>query len=618
MCGIAGLVSPGYFPEAMGVVERMVAKLRHRGPDGNGVVRLGANAVLGHARLSIVDLESGAQPMSSPDRKLAVTFNGEIYGYRELKARQDYPFRTESDTEVLLALYNRHGKDMVRHLPGMFAFAIWDAGTHTLFCARDRFGEKPFYFVKTSEGGFLFASEIKAILASGLVDPVVEMGSVAHYLWQNHIPSSASVYSNIHVLPPAHSLILHKGKLEIRRYWNFPEVDEGIDPVEAAERFSELLQNAVRKQLVADVPVSGFLSAGLDSTTIMALASKAPNPPKAFSFDFQTGDSEADTAENSSARYGLDFQRIEIERHDPAELLETLVEVYDEPFADSSAIPTYLISRAASRYAKVALTGDGGDEMTGGYDYFYQPLLDFNTCKRLEKIGKQVHQFAALLWRLGFQKRAARTFQIGERIGEFRNHKGIPEALLGRRACFTPAQVKRLLRNHGKFDFQPAGGASGDRTLDAVFRCDIEGYMAGQILVKTDRASMAHGLELRSPFLDVEVAEFLLGLPARLKIVKGRSKWILREAFESLWSASVSKGPKRGFDSPLEVWLQGSGFQKLIWERLRDPRSRIWTILAPENLEVTLQNLTPQQTYNLLNLSIWMEKNEAAYCRTSQ
>ena len=607
MCGLAGMVGTRRSVEGTGVVERMVEKLRHRGPDGQGVANFDACAVLGHTRLSIVDLVSGAQPMVSADKRLAVTFNGEIYGYRDLKKSLSYPFRTGSDTEVLLALYEKHGRNMMHRLPGMFAFAIWDRLEKTLFCARDRFGEKPFYFAWTPQGDFLFASEIKAILATGLVDRKIRIDSLAYYLWQNHVRPDATIYSGIHVLPPAHWLMLRNGKMETGRYWDFPEVDREMDFQEAAQRFAGLMSSAVERQLVADVPVSGFLSSGLDSTTIMALAAQSPNPPKAFSFDFKTGDSEADIAENSCQKYGLEFQRIEVEHHDPADILGRLADVYDEPFADSSAIPTYLISQAASRFAKVALTGDGGDEMAGGYDYFYQPLLDFRLAKFFGGQEGAVQMFASVLWKTGFRDSAAGVFKFSERIREFRDCNGLAEALLNRRQCFSRSEIGRFLpgleywHEHGKLSKR--GG------MEEIFRCDIEGYMAGQILVKTDRASMAHGLELRAPFLDVDVANFLLSLPPEFKIARGRSKAILREAFSGLWTKSVSSAPKRGFDSPLHEWFLGKGLQKMINERLKDPQSRIWKILHTRNPEAVLVGRSNQQIFTLLCLAVWLDSS---------
>jgi asparagine synthase (glutamine-hydrolysing) len=289
MCGIAGIVnSHGLDASARSRVGRMVESLRHRGPDGSGVEVPGSCAVLGHARLAIVDLAGGAQPMRSSDGKITVTFNGEIYGYRGLRAATAYPYATESDTELLLAMYAAAGPEMVRRLPGMFAFAIWDDREKSLFGARDRFGEKPFYYALTHDGSFVFASEIKAILASGLVDPVLDLESVAHFLQKSYVHPHRTIYANVSTLPPGHCLTFREGKVSVEKYWTLPELRGRMSLEDAAEELGRLLRAAVAKQLVADVPVSGFLSSGLDSTTIMAIAaeqnpdliSRTPSPKR--------------------------------------------------------------------------------------------------------------------------------------------------------------------------------------------------------------------------------------------------------------------------------------------------------------------------------------------------
>jgi asparagine synthase (glutamine-hydrolysing) len=382
MCGIAGIIQTEGGVDFTGHVNQMVAVLKHRGPDGSGVLKVGTHGTLGHARLSIVDLEAGAQPMKNRDGRLAITFNGEIYGYRELRKQFDYPYSTESDTEVILAMYQKSGENMIRSLPGMFSFAIWDDRHRILFCARDRFGEKPFYYALTSSGDFIFASEINAILASGLIEPVLDLESLAHFLRKSYVHPQKTIYSNIFTLPPAHSLTFRDGKVVVRKYWEFPRSESIFSLDDAAERLGELLRNALKKQLVADVPVSGFLSSGLDSTTIMALATEENPNLTAFSFDFENENSEADIAENSAKRYGLKFHRLQVGHFDPAEILEKTISIYDQPFADSSSIPTFLISKAASEFTIVALTGDSGDELLGGYNYFYKPLLRFDEAKR--------------------------------------------------------------------------------------------------------------------------------------------------------------------------------------------------------------------------------------------
>lgn len=615
MCGVAGIVNSGTLDRsARSRVSRMVDALRHRGPDGSGLSEIGSNAVLGHARLSIVDLAGGAQPMRSRDARLAVTFNGEIYGYRKLRAATEYPYATESDTELLLAMYANTGPKMVGSLPGMFAFAIWDDQEESLFCARDRFGEKPFYYTLTPAGDFVFASEIKAILASGLLCPVLDAESVAHFLQKSYVHPHRSIYSNVSVLPPGHCLIYRDGKVSVEKYWQIPRLRGRISLEEAGEELGRLLRAAVAKQLVADVPISGFLSSGLDSTTIMAIAAENNPDLTAFSFDFEDVDSEADIAERSARRYGLNFQRLRIGNFDPVEVLQKTISIYDEPFADSSSIPTYLISKAAAEYTKVALTGDGADELLGGYDFQYRALLRFDEAKAWGRNRDLVYLAAKLLGKLRFRAASRGLVDLGDKMNFFWGCQEPWQALAGMRSACPFTEVQRLL---GPRELCPGGGHPVPRferqepMEDALFY-DTETYMAGQILVKTDRASMANGLELRAPFLDVEFAEFALSLSADLKISRTSSKIVLRQAFEAAWNEEVATNYKRGFGSPIEKWLRTPAFQSLVDDYLVRPDRKIHEVVryAPPS---DPGYYPAPLAYNLLVLSMWMEQNSFSF-----
>jgi asparagine synthase (glutamine-hydrolysing) len=596
----------------------MVDALRHRGPDGLGILEIGSHAVLGHARLAIVDLAGGAQPMRSRNGRHAVTFNGEIYGYRELRAATEYPYATDSDTEVLLAMYANAGSKMARGLPGMFAFAIWDDQEKSLFCARDRFGEKPFYYTLTPGGDFVFASEIKSILASGLLHPVLDAESVAHFLQKSYVHPHRSIYSNVSVLPPGHCLIYRDGKVSVEKYWGFPRLRGGISLEEAGEELGRLLRAAVAKQLVADVPISGFLSSGLDSTTIMAIAAENNPDLTAFSFDFEGADSEADIAERSAKRYGLNFQRLRIGDFDPVEILHKTISIYDEPFADSSSIPTYLISQAAAEYTKVALTGDGGDELLGGYDFQYRALLRIDESKAWGGNRALVYLAAKILWKLRFRAASMGLSELGDRMPFFWGCEERWQALAGMRATCSFNGLQRLLGPSGLYPGagHPDPSFERQRPMEDALFYDTETYMAGQILVKIDRASMANGLELRAPFLDVEFAEFALSLPANLKISRTSSKIVLRQAFEAVWNEEVATNYKRGFGSPIEKWLRTPGFRSLIEDYLVRPNRKIHEIVryAPPS---NSGNYPAPLTYNLLVLSLWMEQNSFSFSRTA-
>lgn len=330
------------------------------------------NCALGHTRLSIVDIKSGQQPMVK--RNLGLVFNGEIYGYKELRKgllKRGISFETNSDTEVILAMYQCHGQRMMSYLPGMFAFAVWDDESQTLFCARDRFGEKSFYYAFGKNGEFIFASEIKAILASGLVEPVLDYGQLWQYMNYSYVYPTRTIYKNIHILPPVHTLALKNGIIEIERYWHLPETNTDITENEAVEEFKRLFQKAVERQLVADVPIAAFLSGGLDSGSVVAMAAQFVPRLTTISFAFREGIDESIVARTMAERYNTNHIEIRDIDIDISEMLEKMQQVFDEPFADPAAIPAYLISKEARKHAKVVLTGDAGDEMLGGYDRRY-------------------------------------------------------------------------------------------------------------------------------------------------------------------------------------------------------------------------------------------------------
>lgn len=615
MCGIAGIVKNSALDQsAESRVFRMVDCLRHRGPDGHGVCVVAPEAVLGHTRLAIIDLAGGVQPMRSSDGNMAVTFNGEIYGYRELRASTEYPYATESDTEVLLALYAEDGPAMVRRLPGMFAFALWDDREKTLFCARDRFGEKPFYYALAPDGSFVFASEIKAILASGLVQPILDMDSVVHFLQKSYVHPHRTIYSNISVLPPGHCLVVREGKVTVKKYWEFPKSRTPIGLAEAGEELGRLLRSAVEKQLVADVPVAGFLSSGLDSTTIMAIAAEQKPDLSALSFDFEDVASEADIAERSAERYGIKFRRLRITDFDPAEVLQQVLAIYDEPFADSSSIPTYLISKAAAEYTKVVLTGDGGDELLGGYDFQYRTLLRFDESKAWRGNRSLVHLAAKILLKMRLNTASANLRDLGDKMPFFWDCDERWQVLAGMRSTCSFGKLQSLLEPQGYVLAQkhPHPGFEPGCSMEDALLYDTETYMAGQILVKTDRASMANGLELRAPFLDVDFAQFALGLPANLKISRRSSKIVLREAFESVWNAEVANNYKRGFGSPVDKWLRMPSFQELTGSYLGNPGRKIYNVVRRSALSDG--NKIPDALhFNLLVLSMWMERNSFSF-----
>lgn len=611
MCGIAGIAA-AHVNRHRTAVERMVNALRHRGPDGVGIHAF-PHCSLGHTRLSIVDLQSGGQPMLSSDGDVAITFNGEIYGYKDIKRSiKDYEFHTTSDTEVILALYERYGTDMLAHLPGMFAFAIWDEREQVLFAARDRFGEKPFYFAYGRGGEFLFASEIKSLIASDLFTPKLDRAALAHYLRHLYVHPHQTIYSNVFVLPPAHRLTLKDGSLTVEPYWKLPDPQERLSEQEAIGEFRRLFEKAVERQLVADVPVGAFLSGGLDSSSVVAAASRTHPRLTTFSYGFPDAINELPYAREIAQLYNTNHIELEDQRVELAELFHTMADVYDEPFADSSNVPTYLISRAARRHGKVALTGDGGDELLAGYDFWYRPLWE------MERDGSTSAGVAALLrlsrslsYRLNLPIPA--SWQSTGRGAELRAlHSTVAEAHSTQNFFFSDEELRSLGMSNGDAHHKRIGAVPHPDTLDAALRMDLLDYMPGDILVKTDRASMAHGLELRAPFLDVDFASFCISLPTRLKITAEEDKLILRRAYGENWTKAIRERQKCGFGAPVSQWLKRDGVIQLKEGILNNPGHVLFSLVPFEGSR-SFVDRDNYQAWTLLTLGLWLEHGREGY-----
>ena len=612
MCGIVGIIAPGS-KSYQDRLERMIESLRHRGPDDRGAGYF-PHCALGHTRLSIVDLKTGRQPMFSPDRQTALVFNGEIYGYQHIRSElEDYPFQTSSDTEVILALYSRYQENLISRLPGMFAFALWDESRQSLFCARDRFGEKPLFYAFGEKGEFVFASEIKAILASGLVRPILDQDSFLHYLRHLYVHPTRTIYNNIHSLPPAHHLIFRDGRLRLERYWRIPPAREKIEIPEAVENLKTLFERAVQNQLVADVPVGAFLSGGLDSSTLTAVASRHRPGLRTFSFGFGENLSELPFAREVASLYRTEHLELADREADLADLLLEMPRVYDEPFADSSCIPTYLICKLAREHGKSVLSGDGGDELLAGYDFWYRSLLPLEnqppspSWKNLA--AKIILRTISLLPGLPERFPATRAREILARAG------GVSIAFAHHRQNlhFTDADLRRLGLDAPREEFVCPQTWLPTGTLNDAMFMDVEDYLPGDILVKTDRASMANSLELRAPFLDIDLASFCLSLPSRLKITPREDKLILRLAFSGLWPESVRRRGKQGFGAPVDKWLKLASVGALKNRYLNSPDRKIFSLISfPQSREFVARDNS--RTWILLVLSLWMEKHEFRFC----
>ncbi|HEU4904886.1 MAG TPA: asparagine synthase (glutamine-hydrolyzing) [Solirubrobacterales bacterium] len=558
MCGICGLAGAG--AEA-GVARRMNERLVHRGPDSDGVFD-GDGVALAMRRLSIIDLEGGDQPIANEDGSVVVVQNGEIYNHRELRAeleRAGHRFRTASDTEVLVHLYEQHGEGFAERLRGMFAIALWDARERRLLLTRDRFGIKPLYY-RLADGTLSFASELKALLEQPGFSREIDPRAVAAYLAFNSIPAPLTIFAGARKLPPGTLARWGDGELTMRRYARPAPVPEGEArrrPEEAlAGELRETLRDSVRAHLVADVPVGVLLSGGVDSAGLAALASgRQSEPVKTFSVGFEEASfDELDRARLVAERYGTEHHEIVL-RPDAVELFPKLVEAFDEPFGDSSALPTDLVSELAAGEVKVALSGEGADELFGGYYTYVADLL----AARVGRLAALAAPLAELLpssdAKVSFDYKAKR-FARGAGLPPLERHHAWKEIfsrraqgeLLGPRdPGWDPVDLYR----------ERYAETAGAEQLARLQDVDLGIYLVDDLLVKTDRSSMAHSLELRVPFLDNEVAAAALGLATPLKVRGTAKKRLLRRALAPLLPREVLRGRKQGFSVPVAAWLRG-------------------------------------------------------------
>ena len=606
MCGLAALVHGSISREPV-FIERMTQALLHRGPDAHATSRT-AGCDLGHTRLSIIDLSSGDQPMRSADGRQWIVFNGEIYNYRDLRkelAELGYTFFTRSDTEVALAAFAEWGARCLDRFRGMYAFVIWDLQSQTLFAARDPFGEKPLYYAVTDDKTLLFASEIKAIEATGLVHRALDLESIDAYLALGYVPPDRSIWNAVLPLPPGHYMRWHSGKTEVVRYWIPPVHTQALGLGDAADRLRELLGQAVERQLVADVPVGAFLSGGHDSSTVVALmAERSTKNIQTFSVGFGGLINELPYARSVARRYRTDHHEVDLGEPAVSELLERMSEIYDEPFADSSSIPTYLISQFARQRVKVVLAGDGGDELFGGYTW-YNPLL------MAERMKPSYLRWIVLRLASKFLRdRNARLRRYSTAIGlATRWPDTWTRAVMGE-TYFSVAERRALWTGRpnapapfwpGSY-YRPSVEVQG---LNQAFYFDLASYLSGDILVKVDRASMAHGLECRAPLLDRDLAEFALSLPASLKVSPDENKIVFREAAGQWWPEEVRNRAKHGFGAPYLTWLGLPSVRALLSSVLR-PRSSLRSLFPGLD---DAQFLRPSyKTWMLLVLGLWLER----------
>ena len=592
MCGIAGIITPNarnYTEE----IQKMTDAIAHRGPD-SAHHEFYENCAFGHRRLSIIDLsETGKQPMFSNSNKECIVLNGEIYGYQELKKKySDYNYRGTSDTEAILAMYQQKGQNLVKEIPGMFAFAIWDEEKQQLFCARDRFGEKPFYYAFGKNGEFIFASEIKAILASGLIAPKINDEALYHFLQYGYVSTYQSIYSNIFTLPPAHFLTYSNGNISVERYYEIPKNELGISLSDAKEEFTSLLKNAVQKQLVADVEVGSFLSGGLDSSTIVAMVNEFKDKQTTISFGYSGGDSELKFAEEIAMKYKTNHIEIYENHGNIATELLKVSPFFDEPFADMSYVPQFKICEAAARHLKVVLAGDVGDELFGGYSFY-----------RVENQLKNHFSYNNILYKFGlkqFGKFRETSYLTKENI----KHQNILDFHQNSvRNFFSAKEIAELGINakyHQQYSFK-----ANPHSLNDIMRTDLEKYVPGNMLVKSDRMAMANSLEVRTPFLDKDFAEFCIQLPENLKLDSENDKIILREAMGNYWTETIRNRHKQGFGSSVEKWFEEKSLMELSDDLLKNRSSKVFDFITFSTAQKYLNK--DKKHWNLLQLALWAD-----------
>ena len=569
MCGISGWFDMvGDRPPDRHLIKRMNDAIAHRGPDGEGFF-YEKGLALGHRRLAIIDLATGDQPMLTDDKRIAITFNGEIYNYRELRSellRRGHAFRTESDTEVILRAWKEWGESSVEHLEGMFAFALWDKNTETLFLARDRLGEKPLYYAVLPDQTFIFGSELKALLQCPALAKDIDPCAVEDFFAFGYIADPRTIYRTARKLRAASTMTLRRHRQpKLREYWTpkfFQTSNGGLD--ESARVLREKLESAVRSQLVADVPLGAFLSGGVDSSAVAALMSRTSSSPRTcftIGFEDRAFDERAH-AKAVASRYGM-RHFVETAPANDIVAINALPGIFDEPFGDSSALPTYQLARLARRSVKVALSGDGGDELFAGYRrYLFHGREEALRGVIPASLRRPVFGTLGRLYpQLDWAPRALRARQTFRELGcssaegYFHNVCVVSDEV--RTALFSTA-LTRELNGYRALDVieEAMSQAPSDDPVTVAQFVDLKTWLVGDILTKVDRTSMACGLEVRVPMLAPHFVEWAFSLPRNFKLNNGVSKLILKRALEPVLPHEILYRPKQGFSVPLASWLR--------------------------------------------------------------
>lgn len=608
MCGIVGVVRFDGTAVETGLLESMSARIAHRGPDADGTW-VGAGVGLGHRRLSIIDLDGSPQPMSSVDGRLHITFNGEVLNYRELRRSLRYPFRTGGDTETLLALFHRYGPAGIERAAGQFAFAIHDRDDGSLWLFRDRMGILPLYYAVDAHQ-LVFASEIKALLPALSEPPGVDPEGLAAYLAHRSVPAPRTLFAGVRELLPGHRLhVTRRGAVETTRWWTIPPVDTtlALDPRTAVELVGSALDASVARNLVADVPVGAYLSGGVDSSLITALASRHVGSEQVHTFAAGFGDpdlDEVDHARRVSSHLNTVHHEVTVTADDFERLWPTLTWHRDAPISEPADVAVFRLAELAREDVKVVLSGEGSDELFGGYpkhrfaevgawaDLLPGPLRRCAGEKVAERLPERLHRARIALRALGAPDEASR--------------------LEGWFAPFTPQERAALIGSVARRPGADIAIGEGDPLRRMLF-ADCHAWLANNLLERGDRMSMAASLELRPPFVDHELVELAFSLPSDVKVRHGTTKWVVKEVARGLLPDDIIDRPKAGFRVPIARWLRGS-MGDLAHDRVLDPssfvgqvfnRDRIEQLLASHSAGVRNEDI---RIWTLLSLEVWHDR----------
>ena len=585
MCGIIAVTGANKDTKR---TDAMLQTLARRGPDDEGILSFPA-CTLGQTRLSIIDLTGGHQPMRDNKRDMAITFNGEIYNYKELKRELEskgHVFSTNSDTEVILKAYQEYGVDCPKHLDGMFAFALWDEEKQSLFMARDRFGKKPLYYAYDADGNLMLASEIKALLASGRLQGEIDPAALDNYLALMYVPPTRTIYKNVFTILPAEYAVFKNGTLTKNKYWQLEYKPLQISYDDAKEEIRRLFTKTVKKRLVADVEIGSFLSGGVDSTLVTAYAQKLTERPlKTFSLGYGDYRNELPFAEEAAKKIGTDHYTLQA-NEDLLEALKESIAYFDEPHADSSDFPQSLLSQFAATKVKVALSGDGADELFMGYGW------------------DQKH------WNLSLRKHTIEKLFFNPFEGYVKNI-----------SIFSKKEREELWGKNQGYVETFISSDIADSTLDPIDKInlfDLTTYLPGQLLSKVDRMSMMHGLEVRSPFLDYKLAEFVYNLPMEFKMNRNNeNKIILKDILSEIMPKEFVYRRKQGFGAPVKEWLKMPSLKTLVAEKLGE-HAHIHRFLDKLAVQEIIRSFYETaggedafyKVWVLLCLELWMESHD--------